>query len=95
MSEDYSDLRASLEWGANLELTPLQRSGLRKLCLVIAGVDQSSQLRAEVAKVDAAVPSWRLAQEAEKRRKAEARVAELELALKSSRQEWVFRRGRN
>jgi hypothetical protein len=41
----------------------------------------------------AMVPSWRLKQEAERRRKAEARVRELEQALKANRQEWVFRRG--
>lgn len=45
------------------------------------------------ALTDAAVPSWRLKEEAEKRRKAEARVAELEQALKSKRDEFVFRRG--
>jgi hypothetical protein len=45
------------------------------------------------------VPSWRLREEAEKRRAAEARIAELEQriaelerALKSRRDEFVFRR---
>lgn len=45
------------------------------------------------------VPSWRLREEAEKRRKAERRCAELEfrnkeleLALKARREEFVFRR---
>ena len=45
------------------------------------------------------VPSWRLREEAGKRRAAEKRVAELEfrmkeleLALKAQRQEWCFRR---
>jgi hypothetical protein len=47
------------------------------------------------------VPSWRLAEEAQKRRDlqakleaAERRIAELETALKASRSEWVFRRGK-
>lgn len=45
------------------------------------------------------VPSWRLKEEADRRRRAEARVIELEqqvrelqAALKASREEWVFRR---
>jgi hypothetical protein len=45
------------------------------------------------------VPSWRLREEAGKRRAAEARIAELEQRLaeaesiiKSQREEWVFRR---
>jgi hypothetical protein len=48
------------------------------------------------------VPSWRLREEAEKRRAAEKRVAELEfrvkeleLALKAGREEWVFRRAKS
>jgi hypothetical protein len=62
-----------------------------------------SELRAHIEseerKDDVRVPSWRLREEAEKRRKAEKRVSELEfrvkeleLALKSRREEFVFRR---
>jgi hypothetical protein len=48
------------------------------------------------------VPSWRLKQEAERRRAAdkrikelEQRVAELEAVLRNKRDEWVFRRRRS
>ena len=47
------------------------------------------------------VPSWRLAEEAAKKRELLAenkalkdRIAELELVLKANRQEWVWRRGK-
>ena len=43
MSADYEDLKATLQWGANLELTALQRSGLRMLCFRIAGVAQRTE----------------------------------------------------
>jgi hypothetical protein len=40
------------------------------------------------------VPSWRLKEAGEAKRKAEERVAELEAALKARREEFVFRRPR-
>ena len=76
-------LLETLRWGATLELTQDQREGLRGLCSTICGTH-----------VEARVPSWRLKQEAEKRRAAEQRVEELEAALKASREEFVFRRPR-
>jgi hypothetical protein len=83
---DYNDLKASLEWGAKLELTDEQRKSLVALCGKIVGEHW--------------VPGWRLVEEANRRRAAEEpikalekRVEALETALKSSRQEWVFRRG--
>jgi hypothetical protein len=81
MNDDYLDLLETLRWGANLELTQDQRSSLRDLCSMICGIH-----------MEARVPSWRLAEEAEKRRKAEHRVGELEAVLKAGRDEWVFRR---
>jgi hypothetical protein len=85
MSDDYADLRASLEWGATLELTEEQRKSLAVLCGKICG--------------EGFVPSWRVKQEADRRRAAEeplkaleTRVEALEAALKANREEWVFRR---
>ena len=40
------------------------------------------------------MPSFRLKEEAERRRQAEARVKELEGAMRSKREEFVFRRKR-
>jgi hypothetical protein len=73
--EDFEDLKASLEWGAKLDLTPLQRATLKDLCLKIAGSEPS-------------IPSWRLKEEVDARRDAvaraeaaEKRVEELEAKL--------------
>jgi hypothetical protein len=91
--EAFEDLAAALEWGAQLDLTPEQRSKLAGACHKIAGT---------LTAPEAGVPSWRLRQEAERRRAAEEalkplqeRVAELERALKATRNEWCFRRGKS
>ena len=60
--EFFADLKASLEWGASLELNDNQRADLRPLC----------------AKITHMVPLWELRREREKRQAAEKRVAELE-----------------
>jgi hypothetical protein len=85
--EAFEDLKASLTWGATLELSDEQRAELRGLCAKIVGDF---------------VPSWRLKQEADKRRAAEEpfkalvkRVEALEAALKEKRAEFVFRRGKH
>jgi hypothetical protein len=78
IAEAFSDLRASLEWGATLDLTEDQRKSLAGLCCQIGGC----------------VPRWRLNESQEAKRKAEARVKELEAALRGRREEWVFRRKR-
>jgi hypothetical protein len=80
--DDYLDLKATLEWGAELPLTVEQRKSLKDLCCAIAGIS------------GAGVPSWRLKEEAERRRAAEERVTEVEAVLKNMRDEWVFRRKR-
>jgi hypothetical protein len=77
-NEDYEDLLAALKWGASLPLDDEQRAELGPICAKITG--------------EMAIPPWRLREEADKRRAAEKRVAELEEALKAGRQEWVFRR---
>ena len=87
--ETFEDLRASLVWGAELPLTREQRAEIKDLCVQIAGLSGAD------------IPSWRLKEEANAKRaaleraaRAEQRVAELETALKSKREEWVFRRKR-
>jgi hypothetical protein len=79
MSDDFKDLKATLEWGSKLELTPLQRAELKNLCLKIAGSESS-------------IPSWRLKEEADARRDAvaraeaaEKRVEELQTKLEEVR----------
>ena len=69
-------LLAALRWGAQLPLTQKQRYELEGLC----------------CKIGACVPRVRLKQEAEAKRAAEKRESEVEAALKSRREEWVFRR---
>ena len=76
--DDFDDLLAALKWGAALPLTKEQREQLAGLCCKIGGC----------------VPAWRLKEAGEAKRVAEKRVSELEAALKSQRQEWVFRRKR-
>jgi hypothetical protein len=78
MNADFEDLKASLEWGATLDLMPLQRAKLKNLCLKIAGSEPS-------------IPSWRLKEEADARRDAvaraeaaEKRVEELEAKLEKA-----------
>jgi hypothetical protein len=78
MSDDFKDLKATLEWGSKLELTPLQRAELKNLCLRIAGSEY--------------LPSWRLKEEADARRDAvaraeaaEKRVEELQAKLEEVR----------
>lgn len=82
--EDFEDLKATLKWGAELQLTDAQRKALSGLCARICGRGFE----------ETSIPSWRLKEEADKRRAAEKRVAELEAALKSRRDEFVFRRGK-
>ena len=53
MNDDYEDLKASLTWGATLDLTADQRAGLRDLCSRIAGTLTEGEFTA------AGVPSWR------------------------------------
>jgi hypothetical protein len=77
-SEAYEDLRAALQWGADLDLRRDQRRSLESLCCRIGGC----------------VPSWRLKEAGEAKRKAEERANELEQALKARRDEFVFRRQR-
>jgi hypothetical protein len=91
--EGYIDLLEALKWGVQLELTDGQRTCLREYCSKIAGTLTEGEFTGP------GVPSWRLKEEAERRRVAEAklrpleaRVAELEQALKANRDEWVFRR---
>jgi hypothetical protein len=92
--EGYVDLLEALKWGVQLDLTDGQRTCLREYCSKIAGTLTEGEFQGP------GVPSWRLKEEAERRRAAEAklrpleaRVAELELAMKSKRDEWQFRRG--
>ena len=73
MNDDYTDLKASLEWGAKLELTAEQRASLKTLCCKIAGISPAD-----------GIPSWRLKEEAEAKRAALRRVAELEASLRPS-----------
>jgi hypothetical protein len=54
--EAFEDLAAALEWGAQLDLTPEQRSKLAGACHKIAGT---------LTAPEAGVPSWRLRQAAE------------------------------
>ena len=61
MNDDYTDLKAALEWGAKLELTREQRTS------IIPGDG---------------IPSWRLKEEAEAKRAALRRIAELEASLR-------------
>jgi hypothetical protein len=77
--ESFLDLKAALEWGSALALTDEQRSSLSGLCCKISGC----------------VPRGELVTQRKKRQEAERRVAELEAALKASRNEWVFRRGKS
>ena len=72
--EAYDDLKAALTWGATLDLSTDQRLSLPDLCSKIGTLTEGQF-----------TGPWRLKKEAEKRRKAEARVAELELALKANR----------
>jgi hypothetical protein len=83
--QTFEDLRLALTWGATLDLTEEQRKSLAALCSKICG--------------EGFVPSWRVKQEADRRRAAEeplkaleTRVEALEAALKANREEWVFRR---
>ena len=69
--EAYDDLKAALTWGVTLDLSTDQRLSLRDLCSKIAGTLIEGQFTGP------GVPSWRLKEEAEKRRRAEARVASL------------------
>ena len=78
MNNDFRDLKATLEWGSKLELTPLQRAELKNRCLKIAGSDPS-------------ISSWRLKEEADARsdavaraEAAEKRVEELEAKLEEA-----------
>jgi hypothetical protein len=80
--ESYIDLLEALKWGVQLELTADQRTCLREYCSKIAGTLTEGEFQGP------GVPSWRLKQEAEAKRKAQARVAELEAALKANRDEW-------
>jgi hypothetical protein len=80
--EDFQDLLASLHWGASLPLSRDQQAVLRDLCCKIGGIPPGG------------VPRSRLKETADRARKAEQRVAELETALKASRSEFVFRRGK-
>jgi hypothetical protein len=65
------------------------------------GSTHTTAAKSAPSEIGALVPSWRLAEEAGKRRELEARVrelearnAELEAIQRSHRQEWVFRRGK-
>jgi hypothetical protein len=80
--EDFQDLLASLRWGASLPLSHDQQAVLRDLCCKIGGIPPGG------------VPRSRLKETADRARKAEQRVEELETALRSSRNEWQFRRGK-
>jgi hypothetical protein len=93
MDEGYLDLLESLKWGAKLDLTDGQRDCLREYCSRIAGTLIEGEFQGP------GVPTWRLKEEADKRRAAEARlkplearVKELERAMQSKRDEWQFRR---
>jgi hypothetical protein len=84
--DDFLDVVSSLKWAASLDLSPDQRASLKSMCCELAGISEG-------------IPSYRLKQEAEAKRqalaraeKAEERVRELEAALKSRRDEWMFRR---
>ena len=69
-NEDFSDLKASLEWGAGLELNAMERSDLRELCTTICGVN-----------LERRVPLEELLEERRKRQVAERRIVELRLRL--------------
>ena len=47
VNDDFAELRASLEWGANLELSADQRKELERFCCKIAGCVPRSELVAE------------------------------------------------
>ena len=68
--EAYDDLKAALTWGATLDLSTDQRLSLPDLCSKIGTLTEGQF-------TGPGVPSWRLKEEAEKRRRAEARVASL------------------
>jgi hypothetical protein len=77
MNDDFKNLKATLQWGSRLELTPLQRAELKNLCSKIAG--------------ETSIPSWRLKEESDARRDAvaraeaaEKRVEELEAKLEKA-----------
>ena len=83
--EAFDDLMAALKWGVELDLTDNQRAAIKPLCIQLC---------------EPAIPSWRLKDEAVKKREAlaranelETRVAELEGVLRNKRQEFAFRRG--
>jgi hypothetical protein len=84
--EVFTDLKVALEWGAGLELTDEQRATIKPLLIQLAG---------NLGAGEPAIPPSRLRAESEKKRqalvraeKAERRLAEVELALKASR-EWL------
>jgi len=47
MNDDFKNLKATLQWGSRLELTPLQRAELKNLCSKIAGRNFNSIVEAE------------------------------------------------
>ena len=82
------DLRASLKWGANLELTAEQRKSLTDLCSKIAGKHF--------------IPAYRLAESQALKKEAvaraeaaEKRIVELEAIMRYERDEWVALRPKN
>jgi hypothetical protein len=83
--DDFQEIMDTLEGVMDLPLTASQRSSLKKLCLEIAGVPNDK---------GATVPSSRLKQEADAKRRAiaraesaEKRVAELEAELEAEKRE--------